>query len=107
MLYKFKSKASGDVIMLEPHGRHLLTLIGKTPGPTGIIQPPEMPAAIAALEHAVAEDDARQQAKAAQAVERGQDPDEPETVTLHQRAAPLLEMLRRCEKAEREIVWGV
>ncbi|MEY3765650.1 MAG: hypothetical protein RLZ03_609, partial [Pseudomonadota bacterium] len=29
MLYKFKSKATGDLIMLEPHGRQILSLIGK------------------------------------------------------------------------------
>ncbi|NBW55985.1 MAG: DUF1840 family protein, partial [Betaproteobacteria bacterium] len=29
MLYKFKSKASGDLILLEPQGRQFLSLIGK------------------------------------------------------------------------------
>jgi hypothetical protein len=28
-------------------------------------------------------------------------------VSLRQRAAPFLEMLRRCEKAQEDIVWGV
>ncbi len=111
MLYKFKSKASGDVIMLEPHGRHLLTVIGKTPGPTGIIQPFEMPGALAALEQAIAEDEARRRAQAAEqrdgTAERPDDPAKPEPVTLRQRAVPLMDMLRRCMKDEREIVWGV
>ena len=29
MLYKFKSKITGDVIMLEPSGRRVLEIIGK------------------------------------------------------------------------------
>ncbi len=111
MLYKFKSKAAGDVIMLEPHGRRLLQIIGKEPGPRGIIQPAEMPAALAALEQAVAEDDARRRAQAEAAREGGADradePNKPEPVSLRQRAVPLMDMLRRCGKAEREIVWGV
>ena len=32
MLYKFKSKAAGDLIMLEPNGRRVLEIIGKDPG---------------------------------------------------------------------------
>ena len=37
MLYKFKSKATGDLIMLEPNGRQVLRLIGKEPTAQGII----------------------------------------------------------------------
>ena len=33
MLYKFKSKSTADLIMLEPNGRRVLEIIGKTPGP--------------------------------------------------------------------------
>jgi hypothetical protein len=29
MLYKFKSKAAGDLIMLEPNGRRMLEIVGK------------------------------------------------------------------------------
>ncbi|MEN9376283.1 MAG: hypothetical protein RL710_1440, partial [Pseudomonadota bacterium] len=29
MLYKFKSKITGDVIMLQPNGRRVLEIIGK------------------------------------------------------------------------------
>lgn len=48
MLYKFKSKAAGDLIMLEPNGRRVLEIIGKDAGPKGIILPEEMPGAIGA-----------------------------------------------------------
>lgn len=107
MLYKFKSKASGDLIMLEPNGRRLLEIIGKEPGPRGIILPREMAAAASALERVVAHEEAEQQAAIALARAQGQEPPRFEAIGLRQRAHPLIEMLRRCEKADREIVWGV
>ena len=54
MLYKFKSKAAGDLIMLEPNGRRVLEIIGKDAAPKGIIQPEQMQGAISALEAAIA-----------------------------------------------------
>jgi len=54
MLYKFKSKATGDLILLEPQGKQILRIIGKDPGAQGIILPNEMLAAIDALQAAYA-----------------------------------------------------
>jgi hypothetical protein len=107
MLYKFKSKATGDVIMLEPNGRRVLEIIGKDAGPTGIILPAEMPAAIAALEAAIVTEETGRKASAEQAHGQGAGPARAEDVSLRQRAVPFLDMLRRCEKAGEEIVWGV
>jgi len=105
MLYKFKSKAAGDLIMLEPNGRRVLEIIGKGPAPKGIILPAEMPAAITALEEAIAQEEAEQSAVAEQA--EGAGDKAPRPVSLRQRAVPFLEMLRRCQQAGHEIVWGV
>ena len=111
MLYKFKSRATPDLIMLEENGRQVLEIIGKTPGPTGIIQADQIPAALAALEQAVAQDEVngRQGDADAEAVE-----DEPEAnskggvrVSLRQRVAPLAEMLRQSAADGKEVVWGV
>jgi len=107
MLYKFKSKASGDLIMLEPNGRRVLEIMGKDAGPTGIIQPAEMGPAVIALECAIVEEEARQQAELEQARAKGEDPPRFEAISLRQRAVPFMDMLRRCEKAGKEIVWGV
>jgi len=107
MLYKFKSKASGDLIMLEPNGRRVLEIIGKAPGPTGIILPPDMPAAAAALEQAITDDEARQQALIDEARAAGKAPPKFDDISLRQRAMPMIDMLRRCAAAQREIVWGV
>jgi hypothetical protein len=107
MLYKFKSKAAGDLIMLEPNGRRVLDIIGKDPGPKGIIEPAQMPGAIAALESAITREEAEQQAAIDEAKAKGQVPPTFDAVSLRQRALPFIEMLRRCEKAGKEIVWGV
>lgn len=107
MLYKFKSKAAGDLIMLEPNGRRVLEIIGKDPGPQGIILPDEMPRAMQALEAAIAREEAEHKAAAEEARARGQVPPRFEAVSLRQRAVPFIDMLRRCSAAGNEIVWGV
>lgn len=107
MLYKFKSKAAGDLIMLEPTGRRVLKIIGKDAEPTGIIQPRDMEAAAQALERAIADEEAQQQAAIEEARAKGEAPPRFEAISLRQRAHPFIDMLRRCEKADREIVWGV
>ena len=62
MLYKFKSKATADLIMLEPNGRQILRIIGKEPATKGILEVLEMPRAIEALRQAVQqEEDTRAQ----------------------------------------------
>ncbi|MEY4713061.1 MAG: hypothetical protein RIS88_2511 [Pseudomonadota bacterium] len=107
MLYKFKSKASGDLIMLEPNGRRMLETIGKSPGPQGIIEVHQMAGAIVALERAIAEDEAQRQAEIEEARRQGHELQVQEAVTLRHRATPFIEMLRRCEEASADIVWGV
>jgi len=107
MLYKFKSKAAGDLIMLEPNGRQVLGIIGKDAGPKGIILPEEMPAAVTALESAIAQEEAEHQAAAQDAKGNGGPAPHAEGVSLRQRAMPFIDMLRRCQDAGKEIVWGV
>ena len=107
MLYKFKSKVTGDVIMTGPAGDHVVKLIGKEAAPTGIILPADMPAAIAALEKAVLDEEAERQRAEEEARAEGRTLAPRETVTLRQRAWPLIEMMRRSHAADKEIVWGV
>ena len=111
MLYKFKSKATGDLIMLEPQGKHILQLIGKEPGAKGIILPQEMLAAIDALHAAVVQEELAIQA-AKEAAEDAQDAkpaavDGPRTIGLRQRVVPFIDMLRRAHAEDKEVVWGV
>jgi hypothetical protein len=107
MLYKFKSKAAGDLIMLEPNGRRVLEVIGKDAGPKGIILPAEMPGAISKLEQAIASEEAEHKAAIDEAKAKGLVPPKFDAVSLRQRAVPFIDMLRRCEKEGKEIVWGV
>jgi regulator of protease activity HflC (stomatin/prohibitin superfamily) len=107
MLYKFKSKAAGDLIMLEPNGRRVLEIIGKDPGPKGIVLPEEMPGAIAKLEAAITQEEAEHQAAIDEAKAKGQVPPRFDQVSLRQRAVPFIDMLKRCSKEGKEIVWGV
>jgi hypothetical protein len=106
MLYKFKSKAAADLIMLQPNGQRVLQIIGKD-GAKGIILPEQMPAAIAALAAAIDKEEAALKAAQLEAAEKGEDPPHVEGISLRQRATPFIDMLRRCAAAEKEIVWGV
>ena len=107
MLYKFKSKASGDLIMLEPNGRRVLEIIGKDPAPQGIVLPAQMPAAIAALEAALVQDEAERHAADAEGGEEHSAAYDGTAVGLRQRVLPFIELLKRCQKADSEMVWGV
>ena len=106
MLYKFKSRATADLIMLEPQGRQIVTIIGKTPGTSGIVTAAQIPAAIAALEAAVIADEAQPEAQEndESAAEERHDV---VRLRLRQRAAPFIEMLKRSAAADVDVVWGV
>lgn len=107
MLYKFKSKATGDLIMLEPNGRRVLEIIGKDAGAKGIILAADMPAAISALEAAIASEEADRKAVPEDAADAQPGAARTDAVSLRQRVVPFLDMLRRAQGAGHEIVWGV
>ncbi len=100
MLYKFKSKNAGDVIMLEANGRKILEIIGKDAGAKGIILAEQMPDAIAALEAAIAHEASHHGSGDKDAVPG-------DGLGLRQRAMPFIDMLKRNQKAGDEVVWGV
>ncbi len=110
MLYKFKSKITGDIIMLQPNGRRVLEIIGKDTQPgsgdRGIILPDQMPGAIAALQAAVVKEEADQKAAVAEALARNEAPPRFEPISLRQRTLPFIDMLRRCEQAGQPVVLG-
>ena len=106
MIYKFKSKDAGDVIMLGPNGDQMLRLLGREPSPQGIIEPADMPAAIATLEQAVRDDEADTRRRQQEADESGEVA-QPPAVTLRQRLWPMIEMMRECHRDGNPIVWGV
>jgi Domain of unknown function (DUF1840) len=107
MLYKFKSKAAGDVIMLAATGQRVLGILGKDAGAQGIITPEQMQGAMAALQAAIADEEAQQQAAIADAKSKGETPPSFEAINLRKRAWPLVEMMQRSAKEATPITWGV
>ena len=105
MIYRFKSKADADLIMMGPAGDTVLRTIGKEPAPQGIIEAAALPAAMRAIEAAVAADEAARKAAGADAPGGGVS--HGDKVSLRQRAWPLLEMMRRAQGEGADIVWGV
>ena len=65
----------------------------------------QLAAAIAALEAAVAQDEAQRQGAAAPDDDAA--PPGADSVSLRQRTKPFLDMLRRCDAAGADVVWGV
>lgn len=102
MIYKFKSKASGDVIMLGPNGDQMLRILGRDAAPKGIVEVAHMAAAIAALRAAVAADEAPPEVdeQDEEAAARG-------GITLRQRLWPVIDLLERSLAAGEPVVWGV
>jgi hypothetical protein len=101
MIYKFKSKAAGDVIMLGPNGDQMLRILGREPSAKGIVDVEQLAPAIAALRAAVRDDEARADA--------ADDEDAPgrNAVSLRQRLWPMIEMFERALDAKQPVVWGV
>jgi cyclopropane-fatty-acyl-phospholipid synthase len=97
MIYEFKSRRTGSVVMTQPVAESILQVICKAPGPTGIITVDQMPAAIAALERAVAA--ARGPAQ--------EDEDGKPVIGLGQRAYPFVDLLKAALAAKVDVTWGV
>ncbi|MCF8159445.1 MAG: DUF1840 domain-containing protein [Polaromonas sp.] len=105
MIYKFKSQAAAEVIMLQANGDQMLSIIGKEPSAQGIITVAQIPAAIAALDAAI-------EVHEAAVAKRREHPElvvevEGDSVRLRDRAAPFVELLNTSAQAGKDVVWGV
>jgi hypothetical protein len=125
MLYKFKSKASGDVIMFETHAKALLEIMGKDPSAKGILLVADMPKALEALEvalkkhgheagheaeHEVGHEVSHEKGHASPPKHRSKEQEQGQesfAVSLGQRAAPMRQMIKQCILEGHPIVWGV
>jgi hypothetical protein len=111
MLFKFKSQAASDLIMLEPDARHLLHIMLGDDPVKGVIQADTLALSIAALELAVKEDEvlrkrSEMSGPSVQA-EENESPAARNGVHLSQRAAPMLKLLKRSLVEKADVVWGV
>ncbi len=105
MHYVFKSKADADLIMMAPNAEQILAIIGHEASPRGIVEAAALPAAIAAIETAIATESAasgKGDVDDADDANRGGD-----RVSLRRRAWPMLEMMKRSLAERADIVWGV
>lgn len=108
MLYKFKSAASGDLIMLAAHGDALLRVLGREPAARGIIEVEAMPRAIAQIQAAVqASDAALADPDGDKNVDTADDDKPGPQIGLRQRLWPMLRLLERSLADDVPIVWGV
>lgn len=110
MLYRFKSKASGDVVMVEAHAHRVLQAMGREPSARGIVTVAQLPEVIAALRAAVQADEAVRaesgnRSDAAPAAD--DDPEHPHGLGLRQRAWPMLDLLERSLSEGADVMWGV
>ena len=110
MVYKFSSRATADMIMLDPDAKMLLTVIGKDPSATGIVTVAQISGAIATLKAAIADEDNRSKAPTTPANEKDAEDEDGDdvkaTVGLKQRAVPFIVMLQRSEAEGADVVWG-
>jgi hypothetical protein len=107
MLYRFKSDAGADVLMLAENAEALLRLMGREAQAPGIFEVADLPRWRSALEAAVAADEAAFDAALAQAKAAGEPIPRRQGVSLRQRAWPLRELMRQSERGGVAVVWGV
>ncbi|MBU1358748.1 MAG: DUF1840 domain-containing protein [Gammaproteobacteria bacterium] len=107
MLYRFHSRATAPFVMLEIHARQMFSIIGKAPEQKGVITIEQMPAAIAALEAAMASEHENAHNDDKYAVEAHADDAERMHVGIRQRATPLLHMLKDSLADGKNVTWDV
>jgi hypothetical protein len=110
MLYEFKSRATGTVVMTGPVAEQVLAIVGKAPGPQGIFTVEQMGPAIAALQAAVERERTERASDARDADRDGADEHEADSapsISLAQRAWPLMDMLRAARAADQVVTWGI
>ncbi|KQV53521.1 hypothetical protein ASC95_12395 [Pelomonas sp. Root1217] len=107
MLYRFKSKAGADVIMMADSADAVLRLMGREPAQQGILELAALPGLIQALEAGVAADEAQFQRSVDEAKAAGEAVPRRQGVSLRQRAWPLHELMQRSVKEKADVVWGV
>lgn len=123
MIYEFKSRATGSVIMTKPVAEWILQIIGKEPGKTGIVTVDQMPGAVDALNRAIEQEKEALRAErramesagssttgtagAAESGEQSEIDKDEYPVSLAQRAFPFIDLLKEAHRAGKDVTWGV
>lgn len=107
MLYRFKSQATADLVMLAHDGKRLLELWGKDPSAPGVLLVEDFDRAAAALvAEAEREEAALAQAKADAAAAGDPEPNMP-PVSWRARIQPMLKTLDYCQAENAPLRWEV
>lgn len=115
MLITFKSSAGPNVLMFDEVALQLLDVMGKAPSlgqahsAQGIVTVEQMPDVLARLRDAV--DDSRLAASKRAKAGTGEAESKPgcdrrSSISLAQRAQPLIDLLERSQRAQQPVVWG-
>lgn len=118
MTYTFQSRVTADLIMLKVTAEQVLKLLGKPLHEPGIVTVENIPEAVAILEKAALEDDARR--KTIKDEMEGRRLDDAATqeqiattsellgpISLRQRVVPLIDMLRSSAEENKPVTWTV
>jgi len=104
MLLVFRSKAAAEFLMLSQHAAPVLQAAGKAVAQgvpeRGVFTPAQLPAAIAGIAQAIAQETVPVEADEDESVHPMA-----QAVSLRQRAWPLHDMLRRAQAKGVEVLW--
>ncbi len=107
MLYEFKSKAAGTVVMTGAVGDRMLAIIGRAPSAQGVFTPEQLGAAIEALQTAITAEKIAPKLAAPDADDDETSDKSGKSISLAQRALPLIELLTAARAADKPVTWGV
>lgn len=114
MLYRFKSKAAAELIMLEADARRLLRIMTGDEPAQGILRGAALEQALERLQAAVQADElarAQLQERVRSGLASIQEQEEHRMqqaqVRLAQRAQPMIMVLGRCRTEQADLIWGV
>ena len=107
MLYRFKSQATGDLVMLGPDGKRLLEIWHKDPSGEGVLLVEDMEKAAAALVASADQEEAEVAKARAEAAAAGEPEPAPPQVPWRARIQPMLETLQYCRAENAALRWEV
>jgi hypothetical protein len=111
MSVKLRCAVTGDLLLLSSTAHELLSLLGKQADQPGILEPQDMPQAVAVLKSLKTQLPATPEAPPPDTHEgephAAPDDAPQEVISLYHRAVPLIQMIERAHAAGKPIVWGV
>ncbi len=104
MLITFRSSATGPITMFGDAAKQLLIMMGQSGASPGAILASDIPAAVARLKKALAENQPPPLSLADE--DRARERDGGPPVSLAKRAVPLIHLLEEAAKADAAVTWG-